>query len=94
MPIALTLAPFGTKLLELPVQFLIGSPGTLFSAQEWSEAALWIKIKWKYYVSQKQNGFNNKIHWYSILLTFIYKLTEGLLCTKIYLWHTDNSISP
>ena len=27
--IALTLVPLGTKLLELPVQSLIGSPGTL-----------------------------------------------------------------
>jgi len=27
-------------------------------------------VKCKYYVSQKQNGFNNQIHWYIILLTF------------------------
>ena len=27
--IALTLVPLGTKLLEIPAQFLIGSPGTL-----------------------------------------------------------------
>jgi len=36
--------------------------------------ALWPNmrvVKCQYYVSQKQNGFNNKIHWYSILLTFI-----------------------
>jgi len=26
---------------------------------------------------EKQNGFNNKIHWYSTLLTFIYKFTDG-----------------
>jgi len=26
--IALTLVPLGTKLLELPAQFLVGSPGT------------------------------------------------------------------
>jgi len=36
-------------------------------------------VKCKYYVSQKQNGFNNKIQWYSILLTFISKFTTGLM---------------
>jgi len=49
--------------------------------------ALWPNtrvVKCKYYVSQKQNGFNNKIHWYSILLTFIFKFTERLWWTKIY----------
>ena len=40
--------------------------------------------KMKYYVSQKQNGFNNKIYWYSILVTFIFKLTARLLWNKIY----------
>jgi len=30
-------------------------------------------VKCNYYVSQKQNGFNNKIRWYSILLTYIVK---------------------
>jgi len=29
-------------------------------------------VKRKYYVSQKPNGFNNKIHLYSILLTFTF----------------------
>ena len=35
--------------------------------------ALWPNthvVKCKYYVSQKQSGFNNKIQWYSILLIF------------------------
>ena len=43
--------------------------------------ALWPNkrvVKCKYYVSQKQNGFNNKIHWYSILLTLIFKFTARL----------------
>ena len=43
--------------------------------------ALWSNtrvVKCKYYVSQKQNEFNNKIHWYNTLLTFIYKFTAGL----------------
>ena len=43
--------------------------------------ALWPNtrvVKCKYYVPQKQNGFNNKIHWYSILLTFIFKFTASL----------------
>jgi len=43
--------------------------------------ALWPNtrvIKCKYYVSQKQIGFNNKIHWYSILLTFIFKFKARL----------------
>jgi len=35
------------------------------------------------YVSQKQNEFNTKIHWYNILLTFMCKFTAGLLWTKI-----------
>jgi len=38
--------------------------------------ALWPNtrvVKCKYYVSQKQNGFNDKIHWYSILLTLVFK---------------------
>jgi len=42
--------------------------------------ALWPNtriVKCKYIVSQKQNGFNNKIHWYSILLTFMFKFTQG-----------------
>jgi len=43
--------------------------------------ALWpntLVVKCKYYVSQKQNWFNNKIHWYSNLLIFIVKFTERL----------------
>ena len=43
--------------------------------------ALWpntFVVKSEYYVSQKQIGFNNKIHLYSILLTFISKFTERL----------------
>ena len=42
--------------------------------------ALWPNthvVKCKYYVSQKQNGFINKIHWYSILITFMNKFTQG-----------------
>jgi len=38
------------------------------------EIALWLNmrvVKCKYCVSQKQNGFNDKIHWYSILLTYL-----------------------
>ena len=49
--------------------------------------ALWSNtrvVKCKYYVSQKQNGFNNKICSYSILLTFIFKFTARLLWTKIF----------
>jgi len=34
MSIALTLVPLGTKLLELPAQFQIGSPGTLEAGTE------------------------------------------------------------
>jgi len=48
--------------------------------------ALWKNrrvVKCKYYVSQKQNGFNNKIHWYSILLTLICKFV-GRLQRKKY----------
>jgi len=53
--------------------------------------ALWPNtpvVKCKYYVSQKQKGFNGKIHWYSmfsakihwysILLTFVFKFTARL----------------
>ena len=43
--------------------------------------ALWPNtrvVKCKYYVSQKQNGCNNQIHWYSILLTFIFKFKASL----------------
>ena len=43
--------------------------------------ALWLNtrvVKCKYSVSQKQNGFNNKVHWYNILLTFIPKFTVRL----------------
>ena len=43
--------------------------------------ALWPNtrvVKCKYYVSQKQNVFNNKIHWYSIFLTFVFKFTAKL----------------
>ena len=49
--------------------------------------ALWPNtrgVKCKYYVSQKQNPFNNKFYWYSILLTFKYKFTARLHWTKIY----------
>jgi len=55
------------------------------TAQEWSNR-LWPNtrvVKRKYYVSQKQNGFNNKIHWYSILLTFIFKFAARILWTEI-----------
>ena len=48
--------------------------------------ALWPKtrvVKCNYYVAQKQNGFNNKIHWYSILFTFIFKFTARLQWTTI-----------
>jgi len=51
------------------------------------EIALWPNtrvVKRKYYASQKQNGFNNKIHSYSILLTFIFKFTARLSWTKIF----------
>ena len=40
-------------------------------------------VKCKYCVSQKQNGFNNKIHGYSILLNFIFKFAARILWTKI-----------
>jgi len=43
--------------------------------------ALWPNtgvVKFKYYVSQQQNGFNNKIHWYGILPTSIFKFTARL----------------
>ena len=43
--------------------------------------ALWPNtrvVKCKYYVSQKQNRFINKIPWYSILLTLIFKFTARL----------------
>jgi len=42
---------------------------------------LWTNKKCEYYVSQKQNGFNNKIQWYSILLTFMF---HRLSWTKIF----------
>ena len=48
--------------------------------------ALWPNtrvVKCKYYVSQNQNGFNNKIHWYGILLTFMSRFTARLQWTKI-----------
>ena len=51
------------------------------------EIALWPNtrvVKCKYYVSQKQNGFNDKIHSYSTLLTFIFKFTARLQWTKIF----------
>jgi len=41
-------------------------------------------MKCKYYVSQKQNAFNNQFYSSSILLTFIYTLMTRLLCTKLY----------
>jgi len=47
-------------------------------------------VKFKYYVSQKQNGFLNKIHWCSILLTFKFKFTARLLWTKI--WYSVISV--
>ena len=53
--------------------------------------ALWANtrvVKCKYYVSQKQNGCNDKIHLYSILLTFIFKFTARLLWTKMYVLST------
>jgi len=33
-------------------------------------------VKCKYSASQKQNVFNNKDHWYNILLTFILKFRD------------------
>ena len=45
------------------------------------EIALWSNkrvVKYKYCVSQKQNGFDNKIQWYNILLTFIFQFTARL----------------
>jgi len=51
------------------------------------EIALWLNmrvVKCKYYVSQEQNGFNNQIHSYSILLTYIFKFTAKLKWTKIF----------
>jgi len=47
--------------------------------------ALWPNtrvVKCKYSVSQKQNGFNNKVHWYNILLIFISKFTDRLYGLK------------
>ena len=44
--------------------------------------ALWPNtrvVKCEHYDSQKQIGFNNKINWYRILLTFIFKFTASLL---------------
>ena len=35
-------------------------------------------VKCKYSVSQKQIGFNNKIHWYSSVLTFVFEFTARL----------------
>ena len=49
--------------------------------------ALWPNtrvVKCEHYDSQKQIGFNNKINWYRILLTFIFKFTASRLWTKIY----------
>ena len=40
-------------------------------------------VKCRYYVSQKQNGINYKIHSYSILLTCIFKFTARLIWTNI-----------
>ena len=37
-----------------------------------------------YHVSQKQNGFNNKIHTYSILVTFMFRFMARLAWTKIF----------
>jgi len=51
------------------------------------EIALWPNtrvVKCKYCVSQKQNGFNNNVQWYIILLTFILKFTARLLLTKTF----------
>ena len=48
--------------------------------------ALWPNtrvVQCKYSVSPKQNGFNNKVHWYNIFLTFIDKFTDWLSWTKI-----------
>ena len=43
--------------------------------------ALWPntrEVKCKYYVSQKQNRFNNNIHWYTTLPTLVFKFTARL----------------
>ena len=45
------------------------------------EIALWLNtrvVKCTYYVSQKQNGFNNKGQWYNFSLTFIFWFTVRL----------------
>jgi len=51
------------------------------SAQLWPNKRV---IKCKYYVSQKQNGFNNKMNLLSILLTFVFEYTAKVPLSKIY----------
>jgi len=60
---------------------------TLTDPPKNGEIVLWPNtrvVKFKY-VSQKQNGFNNKIHSYSILLTFIFKFTARHYWTKVFM---------
>ena len=67
-----------------PLAALMRSANTVRNDSE--DNQLWPNtrvVKCKYYVSQKQNGFNNKIQWYSILLTFIFKFTARILWIKI-----------
>ena len=43
------------------------------------EIVLWSNTRAvKYYVSQKQNGLNNKSQWYNVLFTFIFESTARL----------------
>jgi len=45
------------------------------------EIELWSNtrvVKCKYDVSQKQNGFDHEIQWYSIFLTFMFKFSTRL----------------
>jgi len=60
---------------------IVDNSPNLYNPPKNGEIAQWPNtrvVKCKYCVSQKQNGFNNKIQWYSILLTFIFKFTARL----------------
>jgi len=46
---------------EVEMQAARGSPPKNGVIALWPNTRV---VKCKYYVSQKQNGFNNKIHWY------------------------------
>jgi len=68
-----------------PFRILICIPTSISSpAQEWRNrtVAEHACSKIKRYVSPKQNGFNNKIQWYSMLVTFVFKFMARLLWTK------------